>query len=255
VHNNEAIGTKAATKRQERPESHSATEKVILNLQSLAFNGMPLASLFPFIDNEDIKALPIANLELTYSADTYKTLHKPGLRLEADLELKNDLQWVGDAIKSLFGSNHPPTIHLSAWLSETRNWSKPLTEINELVLQGYFKDMEFKPWNILDFKTMGVELTAIKSGGSWNFGFGFIGEVMITNIPEACVPVGLKYRIARDVDNESGVEGLDMGRTWSLNAIAEDWNNVFGFENINVRSSSPTAPTPPLYFFLEFTLA
>ena len=232
---------KTTDKRQERPATYSATEKVILNLKSLALNGTPLASLFPFIDNQSLKILPIANLELTYSTDTHNPLHKPGLRLELDLELKDSVQWVGDAIKTLFGSDHPPTIHLSAWLSETRNWSKHPDEIDELVLQGYFKDMDFKPWNMLDFKTMGIELTMIKSGGSWHVGFGFIGEVMIINIPEARVPVKLRYRIARDADDDEGDERSNM-RRWSLDVIAEDWNNIFGFDNVNVSSSQLPNP-------------
>lgn len=230
-------------KEEGSPKTHSATEKVIISPESLAFEGHTLASLFPFIDSEEIKNLPIANLELTYSADEpNKLFHKPGLRLEVDIQLKGVLQWVGDAIKTLFGSaDHPPTIRLSAWLSETRNWSKHPTDMDKLVLEGYFQDMVFKPWNILDFKTMGIELTATKSGGSWHFGFGFIGEVMITNIPEARVPVGLTYRIAREVEDE------DTGRTWSLAVIAEDWRNVFGFENVHVRfsQSPPFPPFPP----------
>ena len=221
--------------KKEKEEKEPPREKVTINTQSLAFQGKPLGALFPFIDNDNIKSLPIANLELTYSEDKTKNpLHQPGLRLELDVQLKDSLQWVGDAIKGLFGSSDkPPTIHLSAWLSESRNWSKPPNNIEKLVLQGYFKDMSLKPWNILEFKTMGIELTATKSTKSWLFGFGFIGEVMVTNIQEARLPVGLSYRIARDVD-DLDVDGEDMGRTWNLTVVAEDWKNIFGFENVHV---------------------
>src|SRR4051812_8704669 len=93
--------------------------------------------------------------------------------------------WVGDAMKtSSDGSTNTPTIHPTAWLSESRNWTKPLPKIEKLVLQMYFKNMGYKPWNILKFKATGIELTAMKAGESWNFGFGFIGEAMITNIPK-----------------------------------------------------------------------
>ncbi|KAI1087089.1 hypothetical protein F5B19DRAFT_486997 [Rostrohypoxylon terebratum] len=217
----------------------SATEKVILNAQSLAFKGKPLASLFPFIDSDDIKNLPIANLELSYSADkSDNPVHKPGLYLEVDIELEGNLQWVGDAMKTLFGSSgNTPTIHLTAWLSESRNWSKPPSNIEKLVLQGYFKNMEFKPWNILEFKTMGIELTVMKSEGSWNFGFGFIGEAMVTNIPEARLPVWLSYRIATDIDDDSSGMGVDAGRIWSLTVVANDWRNIFGYENIHMTEA------------------
>jgi hypothetical protein len=197
-----------------------------------------LASLFPFIDNDDFKKLPLANLELTYSSGySDHPIHKPGLYLEVDVQLRDSLHFVGDAIKRLFGSpDHPPTIHLSAWLSETRNWSQRPTNLDKVVFQGYFKNMAFKPWNIVEFETMGIELTVTKSGSSWDFGFGFIGKAMISNIPEAGVPVGLSYRIAREADDDdSKVKALGMGRKWSLTLVAQDWRHVFGFQNVDVR--------------------
>ncbi|KAM0514405.1 hypothetical protein ACHAPE_006698 [Trichoderma viride] len=213
-------------------EKEPAREKVVLNAQSLMFQGRPLGTLFPFINNKDIANLPIASLELTYSEEKTKNpLHKPGLRLEVDIELKDSLEWAGDSIKALFGSlDHTPTIHLSAFLSETRNWSKPPT-IEKLELQGYFKDVSLQPWNILEFKTMGIEITAEKSSGSWYFGFGFIGEVDLIGIPGARVPRGLSYRLARD-PVLSGAQGEKAGRKWDLLLVAEDWKDLFGFENV-----------------------
>ncbi|KAH7310920.1 hypothetical protein B0I35DRAFT_439890 [Stachybotrys elegans] len=208
-----------------------AREKVVLNAQSLMFQGRPLGTLFPFINSKDIANLPIASLELTYSEEKTKNpLHKPGLRLEVDIELKDSLEWAGDSIKALFGSLDTPTIHLSAFLSETRNWSKPPT-IEKLVLQGYFKDMSLNPWNMLEFKTMGIEITAEKSSGSWYFGFGFIGEVDLIGIPGTRVPRGLSYRLARD-PVLSGAQGEEAGRKWDLLLVAEDCNDLFGFENV-----------------------
>ncbi|GAB1318702.1 hypothetical protein MFIFM68171_08912 [Madurella fahalii] len=116
AHHQETLNEKHAIDNGANQNMQSATEKVILNAQSLAFKGKPLASLFPFIASVDIKNLPIANLELTYSADkSNNSLHKPGLRLEVDVELKGNLQWVGDAMKTLFGSStNTPIIHLTA---------------------------------------------------------------------------------------------------------------------------------------------
>lgn len=234
-----ATSKKTGNKNEKEEEKDPAREKVTINVHSKAFQGKPLGALFPFIDSDDIRNLPIANLELTYSGEKFKNpLHQPGLRLEIDVQLRDGLKWVGDSIKGLFGSSdEPPTIHLSAWLSEKRNWSKA-PKIEKLVLQGYFKDMSLKPWNILEFKTMGIELTATKSSGSWHFGFGFIGDVMVTNIPEARVPVGLSYRVAREVE-DSNIDGEDMGRRWSLTIVCKDWKDVFGFKNVDVSSTQP----------------
>lgn len=212
-------------------------ERIVINAQSIAFGGKPLEALFPFIDSEDFKNLPIANLELSYFKDeTPDLIQKPGLRLNLDIQLVGCLSWVGDAMKSLFEtSEKPPTIRLSALLSEERNWSKP-PQIEKLVLQGYFMDLEFKPWNILKFETLGIELTALKNGDSWNFGFGFIGKVALTGIPEAEAPLALSYRIAREADEGGGESesGVRPSRTWTLIIDASNWKRVFGFDNVNV---------------------
>jgi hypothetical protein len=180
-------GTTGASTREEKEvstEEEAAREKVVINSQSLMLQGQPLGTLFPFINNNDISSLPISSLELTYPEEvTENPLYKPGLRLEVDVELLDGLAWVGDSIKALFGSlNHTPKINLSAFLSKTRNWSKPPT-IEKLELQGYFKDMSLRPWNMLEFKIMGIEITTEKSSGSWRFGFDFIGEANLIGIP------------------------------------------------------------------------
>ncbi|GAP86904.1 hypothetical protein SAMD00023353_2400470 [Rosellinia necatrix] len=223
-------------------ENDPVREKIVIDSRSLAFAGKPLATLFPYIESEDIKNLPIANLELTYSEDETKNpLYQPGLRLELDVQLKGCLKWAGDAIKNLFGSlDTPPTIHLSAWLSKERNWSKP-PQIENLILQGYFKDMSLKAWNILEFQTLGMELTALKSANSWNFGFGLIGEVAVTGIPEAQVPLKLSYRIARDIgSDEDGDEGegeKNPSRIWNLTINASEWKGIFGY-NIELEGAT-----------------
>ncbi|GAB1318701.1 hypothetical protein MFIFM68171_08911 [Madurella fahalii] len=77
----------------------------------------------------------------------------------------------------------------------------------------------------------------MKAGGSWNFGFGFIGEAMITNIPEARVPVGLSYRIATDIEDDSSGAGVGSGRIWSLTVVANDWKDIFGYENVHMTEA------------------
>lgn len=246
-----------------------AHEKVKLNPDDVALEGKPLGTLFPFINNKDLQRMPITNLEFTYCEESQGTFIKPGLRLEADVMLKDSLEWASDALKSMCrGQKTPESIHLSAHLSDERDWTKrPVVE--KFVLQGYFQEMALETWDMLKFKTMGIEITGTKAvkgkprgdeedshttsddpnkekskdstkpeaepgdepekpsrenkkdenGGSeneskkpkepqsWNFGFGFYGTVMLTNVPHANVPLELNYRIARDFE----VDGKDEG--------------------------------------------
>ncbi|KAL3247338.1 hypothetical protein ABHI18_012444 [Aspergillus niger] len=211
-----------------------AQEKVSINVHNIALGGKPMAAFFPFIDSEEFKNLPVANVELTYSeGKTQSPVQKPGLRLELDVELSGCLSWVGDTIKRLFGTiDKPPTIRLSALLSKERNWSCP-PKIERLVLQGYFKDLAFKSWNVLRFETLGIELTAVKTGNSWDFGFGFLGEVALLGVPEAQAPPKLSYRIAREIDEP----GDNSSRSWTLAIDVPDWKGFFGFENINIQAT------------------
>lgn len=112
--------------------------------------------------------MPITNLAFTYCEEKQSAFFPPGLRLEADVELKNSMQWASDALKSMFaGQDTPKSIHLSAHLADKRDWTKRPT-IEKFVLQGYFHDMGLKTWDLLQFKTMGIEITGTKAGRSKN---------------------------------------------------------------------------------------
>jgi hypothetical protein len=94
--------------KEKEKEKEAAIEKIVLNAQSFAFKGWPLRTLFPFIDSDEIRHLPIANLELTYSEnESDNPLYQRGLRLEVDVQLRDGLQWVGESIKNLFRSYGP----------------------------------------------------------------------------------------------------------------------------------------------------
>ncbi|KAI1812808.1 hypothetical protein GGS20DRAFT_518042 [Poronia punctata] len=244
-------------------------EKVIIDVKHQALSGQPiLAKLLPYIDCLDMTSLPIANLELTYSEEkSNNPLYQPGLCLELDVQLNGSLQWVSDAIKNLFGSSeHPRTIHLSALLSQERNWSRPPT-IENLVLRGYLDGASLKAWNLLEFQTLGMEFSALKSNGSWNFGFGFIGEVALIGIPEAKAPLKLSYRLARDVvedesgNDEGGSEGQEVeekqkakpGHIWNLTIDASQWKGIFGYK-IDLESATLFASFEEGHFTSSITL-
>lgn len=147
-------------------DSESAREKVTLNPESYALKGKPLGTLFPFIDNIDLQKMPITNLAFTYCEEKQSAFFPPGLRLEADVPLKGNLQWASDALKSMFGGQETPeSIHLSAHLADERDWTKR-PRIEKLVLQGYFDNMGLKTWDLLQFKTMGVEIIGTKAAKS-----------------------------------------------------------------------------------------
>ncbi|KAK2754427.1 hypothetical protein FQN54_007071 [Arachnomyces sp. PD_36] len=137
-----------------------AREKIKLDTKNVALLGQPLGVLFPWIETEEIKNLPIENLEFTYSEEEQDHVLPLGLYLSADLPLKGRLSWAGDALKKMFGDQQAPDrVYLSAHLGDERNWSQP-PKIEKLVLKGYFDDMALKKWDFLEFKTMGVEVSA-----------------------------------------------------------------------------------------------
>lgn len=147
-------------------DSEPAREKAILNPESYALKGKPLGTLFPFIDDIDLQKMPITNLAFTYCEEKQSAFFPPGLHFEADVQLKDSLQWASDALKSMFGGQKTPeSIHLSAHLADERDWTKR-PRVEKFVLQGYFDNMGLKTWDLLQFKTMGVEITGTKAARS-----------------------------------------------------------------------------------------
>ncbi|RKK96661.1 hypothetical protein BFJ68_g14312 [Fusarium oxysporum] len=148
---------------EEHDKDEPAREKIKLNTESFNLKGQPLGTLFPSINDFNLKNLPVENLELTYSEEKKTFLFKPGLRLEVDVLFTDSLAWAGDALKKLFGPTDPPkSIHLSAHLADTRDWSKR-PKIENLVLQGFFPPLALKAWDLLNFRTLGIEITATKA--------------------------------------------------------------------------------------------
>jgi hypothetical protein len=148
---------------EEHDKDEPAREKIKLNTESSSLKGQLLGTLFPSINDFNLKNLPVENLELTYSEEKKNFLFKPGLRLEVDILFTDSLAWAGDALKKLFGPTDPPkSIHLSAHLADTRDWSKR-PKIENLVLQGFFPPLALKAWDLLNFRTLGIEITATKA--------------------------------------------------------------------------------------------
>ncbi|RAH47728.1 uncharacterized protein BO95DRAFT_480685 [Aspergillus brunneoviolaceus CBS 621.78] len=124
----------------------------------------PLGILFPEIEQSTIQKLPLKNLEFTYSNKEKDSLFPVGLRLEGDLEFQDGLQFVSDGLKNVFGSDKgttlPSKLRVSALIAKERDWSKK-PKIEGLVLQAY-ADMTLPKWDFLEFKTVGIELSARK---------------------------------------------------------------------------------------------
>ncbi|KAK2931735.1 Kelch-type beta propeller [Fusarium oxysporum f. sp. vasinfectum] len=131
---------------EEHDKDEPAREKIKLNTESFSLKGQPLGTLFPSINDFNLKNLPVENLEFTYSEEKKNFLFKPGLRLEVDVLFTNNLAWAGDALRKLFGPTDPP---------------KP--KIENLVLQGFFPPLALKAWDLLNFRTLGIEITATKA--------------------------------------------------------------------------------------------
>ncbi|EXK36626.1 hypothetical protein FOMG_09799 [Fusarium oxysporum f. sp. melonis 26406] len=140
---------------EEHDKDEPAREKIKLDTESFSLKGQPLGTLFPSINDFNLKNLPVENLELTYSEEKKNFLSSP--------VCDSNLAWAGDALKKLFGPTDPPkSIHLSAHLADTRDWSKR-PKIENLVLQGFFPPLALKVWDLLNSRTLGIEITATKA--------------------------------------------------------------------------------------------
>lgn len=127
----------------------------------------PLSILFPEIENKAVEKLPIKNLAFTYSNKAKDSLFPAGLRLEGDLELKDGLQFMSDALKNMFGNEKaaelPKVLRVSAHLAKERDWSKK-PKIEGMVLEASLGDMKLPKWDFLEFNTVGFELSLRKEG-------------------------------------------------------------------------------------------
>ena len=150
-------------KEEKEKKKEPAREKVKIDLKSLALFGKPLGTLLPFLESEEIKRIPVENLEFTYCEEKNSNFLPPGLRLEVDVLLKNSLQWATDGLHKILGDQRTPKkVHLSAYLGEKRDWTKR-PKVDDFALRGYFDDFGAQDWDILKLKTLGLEITATKA--------------------------------------------------------------------------------------------
>lgn len=142
-----------------------AEEKPIDEKVKLQDMESPLGIFFPEIENKTIKALPLKNLEFTFSNTKKEILFPEGLRLQGDLELKDGLQWISDGLKDVFGSDKatelPTKIRVSALLAKERDWTKK-PKVEGIILQAFLHEMKLPAWDFLQFQTVGIELSARK---------------------------------------------------------------------------------------------
>ncbi|KAF4160219.1 hypothetical protein CNMCM6069_009290 [Aspergillus lentulus] len=260
----------------------------------------PLGKLFPHIDLDAIKKLPIKNIEFTYSEEEDDFLYPRGLRLEGDVEVSGGhLQPVADMLARIYGEKHAPAeLHVSAHLSDERDWTKP-PKITKLVIGAYL-DGNLNVWDLLTFKSVGVEISAIQveqmesqadDEGSnnemkenesneennkkrreviavekrevenkrveedvtaanewenvdkgndakkqpkktWKFGLSVLGTADILGLPKATKPLGTKFRMARDAQEDT---------LYNIILTADDWSNVYGIRNLNLSKPKFTA--------------
>lgn len=138
-------------------------EKVKLNSMSWSREESPLATLFPDIDLEAIKRLPITNVEFTYTDEEGDSLHRPGMRLEGDVELTGRLQPAAEMLQRIYGRDPAPSeLHVSAYLCPDRDWKVRPKKISKLILDGSLLEAKFKAWDWLTFRSVGVRITALE---------------------------------------------------------------------------------------------
>lgn len=178
-------------------------EKVVPILDDTA-SGI-FSGLFPNIGDDIMKHIPLQDVALVYSENETDMFHHAGLRLEAKLAFEGVLKPVADTLQQLAGPDNkaPKSLSVAAHLSRTRNWGvRPA--LCSVVLQGALTDMSWKLWGVLDFRTVGVEVSTtrvatIGDDNCWAFGYGFFGEVHVCDV-FGPAPLELKYRMTKTGD-------------------------------------------------------
>ncbi len=190
----------------------------------------PIGILFPYIQEKVMETIPIQNLELVYSEDRKDFLNPPGLRVEADIAFEGSLQPVADSLQYLFGDKNvaPKSLHVTAHLSSNRDWSR-MPVVTTLCLQGSFQKMSFRIGEILDFTSIGVEVSATKvstvgTENRWRFGYGFFGSLQIRGLLGGDLPTQVDYRLRKTGD---------LYRM-AMRLSSDEWKGMFGIEALTV---------------------
>lgn len=192
------------------------------------------SGLFPNIGNDIMKHIPLQDVALVYSENETDMFHHVGLRLEAKLAFEGVLKPVADTLQQLAGPDNkaPTSLSVAAHLSRTRNWGvRPA--LCSVVLQGALTDMSWKLWGVLDFRTVGVEVSTtrvatIGDDNCWAFGYGFFGEVHVCDV-FGPAPLELKYRMTKTGD----MFALLMSFKSDL------WKDACGLKGFDVSDAPP----------------
>jgi hypothetical protein len=181
----------------------------------------------------ELKGTPPDAIALTKTALTYKSFFErakaPGVRFETDVILTGVLQPVSDALKGVFGMEHP-SLTVSGLVSLNRDWSVPMVP-NGFTLRAELHKLEIKLGDIIEITDMGIDLITNRvvenaEGGAnmgYDFSIGFFGGAGV-KVPGSTVPLRVSWYM------------MKAGNDYSLSMEIEDdaWTNVLGVRGLNV---------------------
>ena len=185
-----------------------------------------LGTFIPELKGSPLDAIILENPHFTFSEYSFSRTELPGLRFETDVLFQGVLEPIADVFRDFFGQPNP-ALHVSTYLGGYRNWKRPIAP-SSFVLRGSLAQCSLKVADILEFTTIGVEISAMKVSSldgrtEWKMGFGFFGKLNLT-VPGSVVPLQVEYLL----NDFSGTYTLFLELT------DEEWVDVFGVKGLNV---------------------
>ena len=132
-----------------------------------------------------------------------------------------------------FFEQKDPGIDFSAWLGSDRDFVS-LESLDSIVLRGVLRNMHLKLFDIIEFREIGIELSAceyydaVQDKTLWDFGWGFFGKL---NIMLQSNGAGINVDYLLQHTNE----------VWQLclRLTSNEWKGAFGIERLTVSTHVP----------------
>ncbi|KAK6346045.1 hypothetical protein TWF730_010378 [Orbilia blumenaviensis] len=201
-------------------------------------DSLSLGKLIPhFADNEDLNAIQLENVQLSYvSGMTATTM--PGMWLDTDIVFSGPLQPVSDILRDVFGQTRP-ALHMKALVSNSYDWTKAPRPPG-LNVWGMLENVSVNIGS-LEIVTLGVQLTANrelvympKPKDVWRFGWGFMGTALM-HLPGSVTPLEMSLIVRQS----SGYINLALDVVGDL-----PWEDALGIRDFDIYNVEMHARIP-----------
>ncbi|KAF3935290.1 hypothetical protein ABW19_dt0205397 [Dactylella cylindrospora] len=199
---------------------------------------LSLGKLIPSLaDNEDLNAIQLKNLQLSYVA-ALTAVTTPGVWLDTDVVFSGPLQPISDVLRDVFGQKQP-ALHMRAHISKYLDWKK-IPRPPGINIWGMLENTSIKIGD-LEIIKLGVQLTGEQvlvhiptPKTVWKFGWGFMGTALM-RLPGSVTP----FEMSLVVRSSGGF--IDF----NLDIVGEDvWEDALGIQGFDIRDVQINARVP-----------